>query len=1323
MNRHYLLASDSIPDNLIGTAFPAENIALMLAGSAVQHLLVILDTCYAGSGISDLTAVAAELAGARFIHEAHGSGLWFIAAARPWDEAEETVFADALLRAVETAKAGQRQRYIHPGEIIDSINRDLKDRGRQQRARYNVGDSSGLPVFFTNPRYDPLLPTGIDLETQRRLREQDRLEHFSPRSRGVEFESEPGWYFSGRDLLIQELVDWVLDSGDDYRARVITGSPGCGKSAILARLVMLSDGLYRSKVPLDHVAPASVPPVGMVDVAVHLRNKHLEEVVAAIAAAAGAEASDPIALAQALSGRARPLVVVVDGLDEAGGSTGIGQQQNAEPQRIARQLLKLLSGLPSVRLLIGTRPELISSLGQSVKVITVDQPEIVNAAEISQYVYRILTASGVTGKVTPFQSDLDLTARVADAVAKRAYPNFLVARIVANNLLATNVAPEGYGESWTSEEFPKAVGDAFGDYLQRFGPNEWRVRRLLTPLVYAEGTGLPWDNIWAPLSTAISGEFSSDLDIDWLLSNAGAYIVESVEHGRSVYRLHHQALADYLRRPQRDVDIQVRITRTLLEQVPVNPITGEKHWYLAHPYIRANLATHAAAAGLLGDLISQPDFLLVSNPERLLRALNTMSDEGGDRTARAYRRAYSMLISRQPWEHTSYLELAAYCTGADDLAAKLGESRRSGRPWRVQWASWQLVGSYRILGAHHGGARDVTVSSIGDRIVAISGGWDNAVRVWDIRDGGQISECIGHSEGVRAVAVGQLKGADVVASGGADEGLWVWDFASGTPLFPPIITHKGDIRCIRAGIYQGEVIFASAGNDGLVRLWVRDEDMLTCLRTLDHGSWVNMVAFYESEGRTYVASGGDDTFVRVWDVETGEQVARLEGHTGGVYALIAAKLADRAILVSGSWDTSIRFWDPELGVEVRPTIHEHAGPVMTLAHLALDGQSIVASGGWDREIRFWEIETGRETYAPLLGHDDGIMGLADCEIDGRKVLVSASWDTSVRVWNDYSSEPRDAESGTRGGLAAVSAVADGQHSLLITGGRDSIIRMRDSATGQTQGRAGVSPTGPVSALHMRRLGEDLVAVSGSWDGSIHVWNPWELANGPRSLSAHDGPVCKIMLLELQKSQLLATAGGDHKLRVWSLDTMDLHSEYLGHDGWVTCVDAIQLDNRIVIVTGSADHTIRMWDLGPRSDVTDPLLVCDSAVTALKASQLKGQDIIVFGCEDGTIGTIYFPAAPDQKVVQGRYHDGVVTAVTTLGDESSIRIVSGSFDHTVRVSAGDLGGAGLRGRLVIDLGCAISDLSLVTATGIVVACSMGLACIDLNLNAAAGLPAR
>lgn len=44
---------------------------------------------------------------------------------------------------------------------------------------------------------------------------------------------------------------------------------------------------------------------------------------------------------------------------------------------------------------------------------------------------------------------------------------------------------------------------------------------------------------------------------------------------------------------------------------------------------------------------------------------------------------------------------------------------------------------------------------------------------------------------------------------------------------------------------------------------------------------------------------------RVWDIETLEEVKKLEGHQEAVLALALGDM----FLVSGSYDTTVRFWD------------------------------------------------------------------------------------------------------------------------------------------------------------------------------------------------------------------------------------------------------------------------------------------------------------------------------------------------------------------------------------------------------------------------------
>ena len=103
------------------------------------------------------------------------------------------------------------------------VTRDAGTRGR-------VGFAIPLPVLAeTSSVISRALPTPLDLDPTRNS-------HWGPRSRGVSSDrSSAGWFFTGRRVALTELVRW-LTTDTPPTLRVITGSPGSGKSALLARL-------------------------------------------------------------------------------------------------------------------------------------------------------------------------------------------------------------------------------------------------------------------------------------------------------------------------------------------------------------------------------------------------------------------------------------------------------------------------------------------------------------------------------------------------------------------------------------------------------------------------------------------------------------------------------------------------------------------------------------------------------------------------------------------------------------------------------------------------------------------------------------------------------------------------------------------------------------------------------------------------------------------------------------------------------------------------------------------------------------------------------
>jgi WD40 repeat protein len=74
----------------------------------------------------------------------------------------------------------------------------------------------------------------------------------------------------------------------------------------------------------------------------------------------------------------------------------------------------------------------------------------------------------------------------------------------------------------------------------------------------------------------------------------------------------------------------------------------------------------------------------------------------------------------------------------------------------------------------------------------------------------------------------------------------------------------------------------------------------------------------------------------VWDLETGETLRTLEGHSGGVNA---AAVVDGRRAVSASYDGTLRVWDLETGETL--TVVTLEAPVWAVA-VGLDGRIVVA---------------------------------------------------------------------------------------------------------------------------------------------------------------------------------------------------------------------------------------------------------------------------------------------------------------------------------------------------------------------------------------------
>ena len=415
--------------------------------------------------------------------------------------------------------------------------------------------------------------------------------------------------------------------------------------------------------------------------------------------------------------------------------------------------------------------------------------------------------------------------------------------------------------------------------------------------------------------------------------------------------------------------------------------------------------------------------------------------------------------------------LVALDVGSDGRTAITGFENSDVVLWDLE--TGELMQQYEVPG----GAR--TVALLPDDNTALVGGTTSVITKLDLRTGRIINTLNGHTADVIEIVISE--DGKTAVSGSLDHTLRLWDLNRGHVTRhiagPSSLTFEADLspdgRTALRGSTDGTVTLFDVETGEIIHEFFDDQPV--------------MAVTFSPNGQTALIGAGyrfaqkvEPGHIILWDINTGEEIRRLEGQPYVVFDIEFSTDGKRA--VSSGNGAIVILWDVETGQEIRRFEDFFVdsiwpGESYWDVELSPDGRTILASYAKGPLIH-WDAETGEQTKQ-FEGHvDTGAPGVT-FDQDGRRA-VSGGFDAQAILWDVDSGEALRRFTNHAGSLGQVQFSPD-EH-LLLGSSSDGTSSLWDIETGDVLRRYG---NGWIMKFVFTENGRQ--ALAGYRDGTLEMW--------------------------------------------------------------------------------------------------------------------------------------------------------------------------------------------------------------------------------------------
>ncbi|MFF3446308.1 WD40 repeat domain-containing protein [Streptomyces sp. NPDC002667] len=265
------------------------------------------------------------------------------------------------------------------------------------------------------------------------------------------------------------------------------------------------------------------------------------------------------------------------------------------------------------------------------------------------------------------------------------------------------------------------------------------------------------------------------------------------------------------------------------------------------------------------------------------------------------------------------------------------------------------------LTGHEAAVRGVATTVVNGHHLAVTGGDDRSVRIWDLdgeretgrETGGRLALHEGTLTGVTTAVV---NGSCVVVTGGSDTRVRFWDLDGGGQLGEPLTGHTTAVELLTAGTVDGRAALLTRDvRHKTVRIWdLTTREELHGRSTSEYTS--PSIEFFAAIDGRFVGVTGEG---RVWDLTASRWIGVQPRQRG---ALALETLEGRSVVLTGRGAEGVHLWDLATGEPLTPPLTGHTGEIRVGAMGTLDGRPVVVAGG-DRTVWMWDASTGQQIGA------------------------------------------------------------------------------------------------------------------------------------------------------------------------------------------------------------------------------------------------------------------------------------------------------------------------------------------------------------------------